>query len=86
MTYPDDDTATSVSGQVDGQAGSTKVNLSWQERGYALKGRRTIDFNGSYVASIAGDHMNADWRWGNQPVVQFTMTATDDSKTPTFPG
>ena len=86
MTYPDDDTATSVSGQVDGQAGSTNVNLSWQERGYALKGRRTIDFNGSYVASIAGDHMNADWRWGNQPVVQFTMTATDDSKTPTFPG
>ena len=86
MTYPDDDTATSVSGQVDGQAGSTSVNLSWQERGYALRGRRPIDFNGSYAATVTGDHMNADWRRGNQPIVQFTMTAADDSKTPTSPG
>jgi hypothetical protein len=86
MTYPDDDTATSVSGQVDGQVGSTSVNLSWQERGYALRGRRPIDFNGSYAATVTGDHMNADWRRGNQPIVQFTMTAADDSKTPTSPG
>ncbi len=81
MTYPDDDTATSVSGQADGQAGSASVSLSWQEQGYTLRGRRNIDFNGSYAATVTGDHMDADWRRGNRPIVQFTMTAADDSKT-----
>ena len=86
MTYPGDDTSTTISGQVGVQAGSTSVNLSWQERGYALRGRRDIDFNGSYAATVTGDHMDADWGRGNQTVVQFTMTATDDSKDSTFPG
>lgn len=81
MTYPDDDTATSVSGHARGQAGSASVSLSWQEQGYALRGRRTIDFNGSYAAAVTGDHMDADWRRGNRAIVQFTMRASDDSKT-----
>ena len=75
MTYPDDDTATSVDGQADGQAGATSVRLSWQEREYSRTGRRSIDFNGNYVATITDDHMDASWRRGNQPIVHFTMTA-----------
>ena len=86
LSYPEDDTTTAVSGRVGAQAGSTRVNLSWQERGYALRGRRTIDLNGSYTATVTGDRMNADWRQGNQTIVQFTMTATDESKASTFPG
>lgn len=86
MTYPSDDTATSVSGQVDGQDGSTSIELSWQERGYAVRGRRTIDFNGSYASTFTGDRMKAAWGRRSQPIVQFTMTATADSKIPTFPG
>lgn len=75
MAYPDDDTTTSVGGQADRQTGSASVNLSWQELDYALRGRRTIDFNGTYAATVTGDHMDADWRRGNQVIVQFTMTA-----------
>jgi len=86
MTYPDDDTATSVSGQADGQAGTASVSLSWQEHGYAIRGRLTIDFNGSCAATVTGDHMDADWRQGNRPIVRFTMTAADDSKFSAFPG
>jgi hypothetical protein len=86
MIYPDDDTATSVSGQVDRQDGSTSIELSWQERGYVRRGRRTIDFNGSYAATVTSDRMKAAWGRGSQPIVQFTMTATVDSKIPTFPG
>jgi hypothetical protein len=55
------------------------VNLSWQEQDYALKGRRTIDFNGSYVATVTGDRMNAEWGREDQPIVRFTMTAADGS-------
>jgi hypothetical protein len=85
MTYPDDGTATSVSGQVEGGGGSTGVNLWWEERDYVLKGRRTIDFYGSYAAKVTGDHMDADWRRGDRPIVKFTMTAADDDKNPTLP-
>ncbi|HEV2374143.1 MAG TPA: hypothetical protein VGS19_18555 [Streptosporangiaceae bacterium] len=75
MTYPDDDTVTSVSGQANGQPGNASVSLSWQEQGYTLRGRRDIDFNGSYAATVNGDHMDAKWRRGNQTIGQFTMTA-----------
>jgi hypothetical protein len=75
MTYPDDDTVTSVNGQIDGQTGSASVSLLWREHDYVLRGRRPIDFNGSYIAAVIGDHMDADWRHGNQVIVQFTMTA-----------
>jgi hypothetical protein len=71
MTYPDDGTATSVSGQAVGQAGSASVSLSWQEQRYVLRGRRTIDFNGSYAATVTGGHMDADWRQRNQSAVDF---------------
>jgi hypothetical protein len=75
MTYPDDGTVTSVNGKIDGQTGSGSVNLSWQERDYALRGQRDIDFNGTYTAAVTDDHMDADWRQGNQVAVQFMMTA-----------
>jgi len=85
MTYPDDDTATSVSGQVEEQGGSTGADLSWEERGYVLRGRRTIDFYGNYAAKVTGDHMDAEWRRGNQSIVRFAMTAADDDKSLTLP-
>jgi hypothetical protein len=80
MTYPDDDAATSVSGRIAQQGGSTSANLTWQELDYVTKGRRPIDFNGSYQATITGDRMTADWRKGDQPIVRFTMTAADDNR------
>jgi hypothetical protein len=77
MAYPDDGTVTSVSGQVDSRTGSASVDLLWQEQGYALRGSRTVDFDGSYAAIVAGDRMDADWRRGTQVIVQFTMTAAE---------
>jgi hypothetical protein len=75
MTYPDDDTVTSVNGQIDGQTGNVGANLSWREQDYVLKGRRAIDFNGTYAATVTGDHMDADWRQNNRVIVKFTMKA-----------
>lgn len=82
MTYPNEGTATTVSGQVDGQIGSAGVNLSWKEVSYALSGRRNIDFSGSYAATITGDQMDAEWHGEEQVVVQFNMKAAE---LPPFP-
>ena len=84
IVYPDDDTITSISGQADGQTTSSDVNLSWKEMDYVRKGRRDIDFNGSYTATVAGDRMDAKWR-GSQVVIQFKMTTNGDSATLLFP-
>jgi hypothetical protein len=79
MLYPDDDTATSVSGQADRQPGTTSVSLSWQEH----SARRPIDFNGSYTATLDSDEMKAGWHQGehprDEPLVEFRMTPVYDT-------
>jgi hypothetical protein len=79
MTYPDDDTATSVTGEAEAPAASNSVNLQWRERNYVVRGQRTVDFDGSYAATATSDQMDADWRKGNRPIVRFTMTPAPDS-------
>ena len=57
-----------------------------EELAYIREGRRSIDFNGSYAATIAGDTMDGAWYQANRRVARFTMTASDRSTTPAFPG
>ena len=81
MTYPDWDTATSITGTAeDGTDGS--VRLTWKELAYIREGSRRIDFNGSYTATITGDTMDGAWYQANRRVAPFTMTASDTSPAP----
>jgi hypothetical protein len=82
MTYPDGDTVTSVGGQIDGQIESAGVNLSWKEIGYVLNGRRDIDFNGSYAATVIDDQMDAQWLKSGRVIVQFKMSAVELPSSP----
>jgi hypothetical protein len=84
MTYPDGDTATDIAGTVDDADGS--VRLTWQEVAYIHEGRRRIDFNGNYVATITADTMDGAWYQANRRVARFTMTASDRSATPAVLG
>lgn len=84
MTYPDGDTATKIVGTAEDADGS--VRLTWQEVAYIREGRRGIDFNGSYTATITADTMDGAWYQADRRVARFTMTASDRSATPAFPG
>jgi len=77
MSYPDDDTVTTVRGQIDGQTESAGMSLSWKETGLALAGHRDIDFDGSYTATVTGDQMDVQWRKGGRVIVQFKMSTTE---------
>jgi hypothetical protein len=77
MTYPDDDTVTTVHGQIDGQTGSTSASLVWKEIGYVLNGRRGIDFDGSYTATVIDDRMDAQWRKSGRVIIQFGMSPAE---------
>jgi hypothetical protein len=77
MTYPDGDTVTTVRGQIDGQMESAGVGLLWKEIGYVLSGRRDIDFNGSYTATVIDDQMDAQWRKSGRAIVQFEMSPAE---------
>ena len=84
MTYPDGDTATRITGTAEDTDGG--VRLTWKEVVYIREGRRPIDFNGNYVATIAGDTMDGAWYQASRRVARFTMTASDRSATPALPG
>jgi hypothetical protein len=86
MTYPDrdGDTVTSITGTAEDDDGS--VRLTWKELAYIREGRRPIDFNGSYAATITGDTMEGAWYQATRRVARFTMTASDRSATPSLPG
>jgi len=84
MIYPDGDTVTTISGTAEAVDGS--VRLTWKERAYIREGSRHIDFDGSYTATIAGDTMDGAWYQANRRVARFTMTASDRSPAPAFPG
>jgi hypothetical protein len=80
MTYPDRDTTTRISGTADdGPSGS--IRLTWKELEYVHEGRRRIDFNGSYTATITGNTMDGAWYQANRRVARFTMTASNSSAT-----
>jgi integrase len=64
----------------------TSVELSRKELAYIREGRRPIDFNGSYAATITGDTMEGAWYQATRRVARFTMTASDRSTTPSLPG
>jgi hypothetical protein len=61
MAYPDSDTVTSVRGRIDEAADGAGTRVIWTETGYSHKGRRDIDFRGSYSATVTGDLMDGGW-------------------------
>ncbi|MFI6316679.1 hypothetical protein ACIBG8_04135 [Nonomuraea sp. NPDC050556] len=74
MTYPDDDTATSVTGTI--EADDDGIRINWKEHAYTRRGLRPINFNGTYSAVIRGDVMEGGWYQGNRHVADFTMTVS----------
>jgi sRNA-binding protein len=84
MTYPDGNTATTITGTAEDASGN--VRLTWKELTYIREGRRRIDFNGSYAATITDDTMDGAWYQADRRVARFTMTTSDRSATPAFPG
>jgi hypothetical protein len=79
MTYPDGDTVTTVSGTAEPVDGS--VQLTWKELAFVREGRRPVDFNVSYAATVSGNTMDGAWYQANRRVARFTMTASDRSTT-----
>jgi hypothetical protein len=78
MTYPDEDTTTRVTGTAKDQAEG--VRLTWTEQEYAARGRRDIDFNGSYQAVVQDGIMNGSWSQDNRRVADFTMRPVDGTE------
>jgi hypothetical protein len=74
MTYPDENTVTSVTGTAEDEADGG-VRLTWKEHEYVTRGRRSIDFDGSYTATVIDAIMNGAWYQANRRVAGFTMTA-----------
>jgi hypothetical protein len=72
MTYPDEGTTTSVTGTAEDEAAG--VRLTWNETGYLVQGRRTIEFDGAYAADIRDRLMRGTWYRDNRRIADFTMT------------
>ncbi|MGW0808131.1 hypothetical protein [Nonomuraea sp. NPDC002799] len=85
MTYPDEDTATSITGTIEDDIADGGVRLTWKETQYTHKGNRRIDFDGSYSAIVKDDTMYGAWHQASRRVAGFTMTAFDDSRTQALP-
>jgi hypothetical protein len=84
MIYPDEDTVTSVTGTAEDEADGG-VQLTWKEHDYVTRGRRSIEFDGSYTASVKNAIMNGAWYQANRRVAGFTMTASDSAAGATLP-
>jgi hypothetical protein len=78
MTYPDGDTVTSITGTAE-DASDGSIRLGWKELSYTRRGSRSIDFDGSYAATIRDDTMDGAWYQANRRVARFTMTASGSS-------
>jgi hypothetical protein len=79
MRYPDSGTVTLINGRLDSAADQGGgVALSWEEQGYESRGRRAIDFDGSYQASVSGDTMTGGWHSSGRLVARFELSAFDD--------
>ncbi|MCP2356085.1 hypothetical protein HD597_003105 [Nonomuraea thailandensis] len=81
MTYPDDDTATGVTGKIEDDPVVNGVRLTWKEVSYTRRGKRGIDFDGTYSATVRDDVMEGAWYKEQRRVADFAMTAVDDSAT-----
>jgi hypothetical protein len=75
MNYPDGKTETSISGTAEDESNGV-VRLTWKENGYVIKGRRSIEFDGSYAATVSDMTMNGAWYRASRRVADFTMTAS----------
>jgi len=75
MIYPNEDTVTNVTGTAEDEADGG-VRLTWKEHEYVKRGRRSIDFDGSYTATVRDAIMNGAWYQANRRVAGFTMTAS----------
>lgn len=78
MIYPGSDTITRVTGRIEPRSGDrAPVTVRWEETGYARQGRRGIDFDGHYEATVTGDTMTGEWYQGNRLVARFKMEAAE---------
>jgi hypothetical protein len=84
MTYPDGNTVTSVSGTITDGLDGDGILIKWKENSYRQEGRRRIDFNGGYEATVRGDRMEGAWHQGKRLVARFWMTAPSGGETITF--
>lgn len=76
MSYPASDTTTRVTGRIEPRNREIgPITITWEETGYGRKGRRTIDFNGRYQATVSSETMNGEWYQGNRLVAKFEMKA-----------
>ncbi len=81
MTYPDPDedtnanTVTKIQGEIKEQTEGGRAGVTWKESGYAHRGRRSIDFDGEYSATVTGDVMDGGWYHEGQLIARFEMTA-----------
>jgi len=71
----DGKTETSISGTAEDESDGV-VRLSWKENGYVIRGRRSIEFDGSYAATVSDMTMNGTWYRAGLRVADFTMTAS----------
>ncbi len=72
MTYPDENTTTSVTGTAEDQADG--VRLTWKEHEYVIRGSRDIEFDGSYTAIVTDGIMKKGaWYRANRRIAGFTM-------------
>lgn len=83
MTYPDSDegrdadTVTNVRGEISKKIEGGGFDVTWKELGYIRQGRRSVDFDGDYSATVTEDVMYGDWYRKGQLIAGFKMTAID---------
>lgn len=84
MTYPDENTVTSITGTAEDEADGG-VRLTWKEHEYVTRGSRSIEFDGSYAATVKDAIMKGAWYQANRRVAGFTMTASGSAAGATPP-
>jgi hypothetical protein len=78
MIYPGSDTVTRITGRIESRnRDEATVAIRWEETSYARQGRRSIDFNGRYQASVSGETMTGAWYQRDRLVARFEMKAAE---------